>query len=119
MPKREMSKFEAAAAIISLPDLLTLERASEQARNALAWPDEAIGEIEDGESLGHSVEPPPEVEVLDDELEQLWRETAHALIHNQGLQDFLATIVDKTRAIKAAEAEREGARTQEDGAAAA
>ncbi|WP_136443966.1 type II toxin-antitoxin system Phd/YefM family antitoxin [Pacificoceanicola onchidii] len=89
---------DARAAVIPIPDLLTLEGADAQAQAAMDWPGEGIGVPESAEPLGQAIQPPPEDTMLEAEIEQLVRETTYALLHNPGLQDVLATFADRTRA---------------------
>ena len=82
------------AAVVSMPDLIRLHAADEQAREALAWPGSGIGETE-GDPLATDGTESAEDAALHAEIETLVRQAAEAILHNEELQQIMHDFLNK------------------------
>ena len=83
------------AAIVCMPDLLSLEASDAKAQAALTWPEAGIGEIE-GSPLGSTPDATSEDDLVEVELEELVRKTEAAARHNPKLRQVMSDVIDMT-----------------------
>lgn len=83
------------AAVVSMPDLIRLHAADEQAREALAWPGSGIGEIEGDPLVATDGTESADDAALRAEVETLVRQAAKAILHNVELQQIMHDFLNK------------------------